>query len=264
MAGASRDSLQRRTVMPDTSALIRCIGGMTSRVRWRARHTKAATKAASTPAPRARRKFLRFFPGGFSDPTYLEWERDYKWESHLRWEESLGRRNFQRLLREGEFESIALTALRVEQRSRHPMIFSFEKMALRDAVRSADGARAFAEGLFDLLHGSGGMPQRFDRWVAAVASLPRKGTRVLTWPVVTVFPFIAQPGRHLFFKPTVTRRAAAAYHWPLPYEARPSWTGYLALLDFAERLRNDLGDLEPRDMIDLQSFIWVQGSDEYE
>ena len=35
---------------------------------------------------RARRKFLRVFPEGFSDPTYLDWERDYKVESHRRWQ----------------------------------------------------------------------------------------------------------------------------------------------------------------------------------
>jgi len=236
---------------------------MPTRVGWRAKR-KVASRAAATPVARARRKFLRFFPGGFADPTYLDWERDYKWETHLRWEESLGRRDFQRLLKEREFEVIAATALRVEQRSRHSMIFSFEKMALRDAVRSPEGARAFAEGLFDLLHGSGGLPHRFDRWVQTVANLPRKGTRVLTWPAVTVFPFIAQPGRHLFFKPTVTRKAAAAYDYALPYESRPSWNVYSALLDFAERLRRDLEDLKPRDMIDLQSFMWVQGSDEYD
>jgi hypothetical protein len=27
---------------------------------------------------------------------------------------------------------------------------------------------------------------------------------------------------------------------------------------------NDLADMRPRDMIDIQSFLWVQGSDEYE
>ena len=207
---------------------------------------------------------MRFFPRGFQDPTYLDWERDYKWETHLRWQESLSRRDFQRLLRNREFETIAATALRVEQRSRHSMIFSFEKMALRDAVRSADGARAFAEGLFDLLHGTGTTQHKFEQWVEAVATVPRKGTRVLTWPAVTVFPFIAQPDRHIFFKPTVTRKAAAAYNYPLPYESRPSWTIYSAFLEFAERLRTDLKDMKPRDMIDLQSFMWVQGSDEYE
>ena len=243
---------------------VRCTVRMPSRVRWRAKRTKGVTRAASTPAARARRKFLRFFPGGFVDPTYLEWERDYKWETHLRWEESLGRAAFLRLLKAREYEAIATTALRVEQRSRHSMIFSFEKMALRDAVRSPEGARIFAEGLFDLLHGSGSMAQRVDQWIEAVGNLPRKGTRVLTWPTVTVFPFIAQPDRHFFFKPTVTRKAAAAYDHSLPYESRPSWKSYSALLDFVERVRNDVKDMKPRDMIDLQSFIWVQGSDEYE
>jgi hypothetical protein len=36
-----------------------------------------------------------------------------------------------------------------------------------------------------------------------------------------------------------------------------------SLLEFAELIRRDLRDLRPRDMIDIQSFIWVQGSDEY-
>jgi hypothetical protein len=36
-----------------------------------------------------RRKFLRFFPGGFRDPTYISWEREYKWNAHLRWMECL-------------------------------------------------------------------------------------------------------------------------------------------------------------------------------
>jgi hypothetical protein len=35
------------------------------------------------------------------------------------------------------------------------------------------------------------------------------------------------------------------------------------LLEFAEFIEGDLKDLNPRDMIDVQSFIWVQGSSEY-
>jgi hypothetical protein len=31
--------------------------------------------APSKPARDARRKFLRFFPGGFYDPKYIDWER---------------------------------------------------------------------------------------------------------------------------------------------------------------------------------------------
>lgn len=93
--------------------------------------------------------------------------------------------------------------------------------------------------------------------------LPRRQTRVLTWPLVTVFGFIAQPGRHIFLKPNTIRAAARAYGYELPYRSRPDWETYAALLEFAGLVREDLADLEPRDMIDIQSFLWVQGSDEY-
>jgi hypothetical protein len=219
--------------------------------------------AAAAGAEACRRKFLHYFPGGFADAKYLDWERDYKWEAHERWEEALGRDEFRRLLRAGEFSEAAARAVRVEQRTRHSMIFSFEKMALRDAVKSEAGARTFAEGLFELLHGAGGLERRFDNWVEAVALLPRRQTRVLTWPMVTVWGFLAQPDTHIFLKPTVTRAAAAKYGFDFKYKSRPSWETYSSLLAFAARVRADNRDLRPRDMIDAQSFMWVQGSDEY-
>ena len=222
------------------------------------------TSAAPAGAARCRRKFLRTFRGGFRDETYLDWERDYKWETHERWEEALGRPEYGRLLKSGEFSEIAQRAVRVEQRSRHSMIFSFEKMALRDAIKSEAGARAFAEGLYAFLHDKASLQRRFERWVKVVAALPRKQTRVLTWPLVTVFGFIAQPDTHIFLKPNATRNAAREYGFDFRYASRPNWETYFSLLEFAELIRRDVRDLRPRDMIDIQSFMWVQGSDEYE
>ena len=167
------------------------------------------------------------------------------------------------LLQQGRHEDIAATAVRVEQQTRHSMLFSFEKMALRDAVRTRPGARTFAEGLYQYLHGEGELSGCFERWVAAVDSLPRRQTRVLTWPLVTVFGFLAQPETHFFLKPNVTRIAAQKYGFAFPYQSKPNWNTYGSLLAFAETIRSDVRDLRPRDMIDLQSFIWVQGSDEY-
>ena len=216
------------------------------------------------PAQACRRKFLRLFPDGFRDDEYLDLERNYKWETHLEWEEALPRTEFRQLLRAQQFAEIATRAVRVEQRASYSMMFSFEKMALRDAVRSARGARLFAEGLYDLLHGRAALSRRFERWTATVAELPRKQTRVLTWPLVTVFGFLAQPDVHLLVKPTVTRAAALEYGFALRYQPRPSWEVYSRFLQFAATIRRDLSDLRPRDMIDIQSFMWIQGSDEYE
>jgi hypothetical protein len=218
----------------------------------------------SPGALRCRRKFLHFFPGGFRDEDYLETERDYKWASHLRWRESLGKQEFAALLRAGRHDDIAARAVRIEQRSRYSMLFSFEKMALRDALKSASGAHTFAEGLFAFLHGTGELQARFEAWVSAVARLPRKQTRVLTWPIVTVFGFIAQPEHHIFVKPNTLRAAARAYGFDLEYQSRPNWSTYSQLLELGARVRSEQRDLRPRDMIDIQSFLWVQGSAEYE
>jgi hypothetical protein len=226
------------------------------------RSTSGAGRRLTPQALRCRRKFLRFFPAGFRDPKYVDWERGYKWEAHDRWAAELGPETFRDLLRRRAYAEVARRAVSIESRTN--LIFSFEKMALRDAVRPAAGARAFAEGLYEFLHGRAGDERRFERWCGVVASLPRRQTRVLTWPLVTVFGFLAQPERHSFLKPNVTRAAAREYGVEFAYASRPNWGTYASLLAFAERVRRDQRDLGPRDMIDLQSFIWVQGSDEYE
>jgi hypothetical protein len=212
-----------------------------------------------TKVARCRRKFLRYFKGGFRDETYFEWERSYKERAHQQWLEVLDRGKFKAL--HARPAEIAAHAVRIESRTN--LLFSFEKMALRDAVRSAAGAKLFAHALYEFLHGSGGDQARFENWCDAVVRLPRRQTRVLTWPLVTVWGFIAQPDRHIFLKPNVTRRAAEACGYDFHYDSKPSWPVYRSLLDFAEAIRRDNRDLRPRDMIDLQSFIWVQGSDEY-
>ena len=218
-------------------------------------------RAAFNRADHCRRKFLRFFPDGFQDETYIDWERGYKDKAHQQWQEHLKPGAYSALLRDRAFTEIAQRAVRIESRTN--LLFSFEKMALRDAIKTRAGAALFAIGLYDYLHGPGQPEAKFQRWCETVARLPRRQTRVLTWPIVTVFGFIARPEQHIFLKPTVTRVAAREYGCDFAYISRPNWQTYASLLRFGEVIRRDLRDLGPRDLIDIQSFIWVQGSDEY-
>jgi hypothetical protein len=219
---------------------------------------KPPARTLSPGALWCRRRFLKFFPGGFRDETYIDWERAYKWEAHERWQEFLSRETHRRMLSAGEFKEIASIAVRIESRTN--LLFSFEKMALRDAVKTQTGARIFAEGLY----GAGDPEQQFEAWCEAVSRLPRVKTRVLTWPLLTVFGFIARPDIHIFLKPNVTRFAAKRYGFEFHYKSKPKWKTYHSLLDFAKTVKRDNADLRPRDMIDLQGFIWVAGSDEYD
>lgn len=219
-------------------------------------------EAADKSKKRSLKKFLHFFRKGFQDQKYLDWERNYKWNAHKAWEEELNEEEYKRLLNAGEYNEIARRAVRMESRTN--LLFSFEKMALRDAVKPEEGAKIFAEGLYDYVYGKESLQNRFENFSVALSRLPRKQTRVLTWPLQTVFGFIANPKEHIFLKPRVTQAAAEVYAYDFDYTSKPNWKTYQSLINFAKQIRKDTARLRPKDFIDLQSFIWVLGSSEYE
>jgi len=221
-----------------------------------------ATAGLDRRVQASRRTFLRHFPGGFGDERYLEWERDTKVAAHEAWIADLHRDHLEEQMDRGAHVEIALEAVRIEDRT--GLLSPLEKTALHDAVHAPAGATIFVEGLHALLYGPGRADDRFARWVDAIARLPSNRVSVLTWPVVTVFGMLAAPYSHIFVKPVVTEIAATLYGVHLHCDAVPSWPTYAGMLDLAARIQHDLRDLGPRDMIDVQSFLWVLGSEEYE
>jgi hypothetical protein len=216
-------------------------------------------------AARCRRKFELFYPDGFTDETYQVAERSFKERAHLEWDAELGPVEFRKLLARGEFRAIADAAIRIESRTN--LLFTVQKMPPRDALTSQAGARPFATEIYAFLWTRGSPRRKFADWAQAVSELPRREAAVLTWPIVTVFGFLARPDKHIFLKPMVTRRAAHEYGYDFTYAPEPAWPVYQSLLTFAAIIRRDLErrpGFQARDMIDLQSFIWVQGSREYD
>jgi hypothetical protein len=209
-----------------------------------------------------KKRFLRFFPRAFQDELYIAWERTYKWEAHKLWKQLLNQKEFESLLQRRRYSEIATRALQVESRTN--FLFSFEKMALRDALRTASGAEIYAQALYGLLHGEGSLKDNFINWIVAVSDLPRKKSRVASWPVVTFFPFIAQPSRHIILKPTAMKVAAQALGYDFDYSSKPSFRTYESLLGLANTVSEHIDDLKPKDYHDVQSFLWTIGSAEYE
>src|SRR4051794_15431227 len=104
--------------------------------------------------PAAKRRFREIFPRGFADPTYLAWERDYKWAAHLAWEAALNQRAWRRLLDAGDDREICSRIIRFYARSRLNMLALYEWMALREALEHPRGAGILAPALYDLVHGA--------------------------------------------------------------------------------------------------------------
>jgi hypothetical protein len=93
----------------------------------------------------------------------------------------------------------------------------------------------------------------------SVGSLPAppSGSKVLTWPNVTILPFLADPKRFMVLKPLISKKMARRMSFDLMYSAEPTWHCYDALQQMSARLLERLNDLGARNYIDVQSFIWV-------
>jgi len=139
---------------------------------------KVSTLLQKDPVQKARiqcrKKFLYYFKKGFSDATYKAWERQYKLDAHFQFQQLLNKETYTQLLKQKKYSEIALTAVKIESRTN--LLFSFEKMALRDAIKEPKGAKAFAEGLFDYIYGKETIEDRFNQFSEIVSTLPRKQT----------------------------------------------------------------------------------------
>jgi hypothetical protein len=144
------------------------------------------------------------------------------------------------------------------------MLALYEWMALREALEDSRGARILAPALYDLVHGARAFGSRLERFVETLDRVPQRQTRLAKWPVVTLFPFVAQPTRHIIVKPRLMKRAAEQLGFELAYRPQPNAATYASVIGAASLVRHALALWHPRDLIDVQGFIWVTSSEEYE
>lgn len=191
--------------------------------------------------------FEREYPGGFHGEEFAERERDYKMAGHVFAVGLLDQESLRGLLEAGEHAEIGSRARKVIQKLNLPS--PYEVMKLRATIGTNEVI--FAEGFVDFLYGADSFSIRFERFADL---LSEKGAD--KWPIVTYYPFILFPAEHMFLKPEVTQAAADACGFELMYRTQVNARTYEKLLDFSHYLFEKLSDLKPRDMIDVQSFIW--------
>ncbi|MGH7388915.1 MAG: hypothetical protein ACREM3_05585 [Candidatus Rokuibacteriota bacterium] len=207
-------------------------------------------------------EFTRRYPKGFLDAAYIgdrrAGERAYKWSAHELWSTTLGTAEARHLVEGGRVDEVVRRALVIEGRLN--LLFPTEKAALRDGLRDSKLPLDYFKALYALLDAADVSRDLFNAYIGALERLPSHGkTPINRWPILTLFPFIAEPARFMFLKPGITTDCADRLAFDLGYESRLNWVSYERLLVMSRLLLDRLRPLGARDFIDVQSFMWLIG-----
>ena len=189
-------------------------------------------------------RFLGIFREGFEDPLYLEQERNYKERARALLNETVPIAEAANGTDCVEEIVAAYTATNlVDPRWERPRIF--------EALRSDNGQR-LVQHLANFALGDW-------RRLAAIAAIC-KPFRAGIWPIVTYLPFLWESGNEhalLRYTPAVSFAGNVGHPFPEVYEASLNPDVYRSLLDLYARTAKEIAELSPRDVIDVQSFVWV-------
>lgn len=194
--------------------------------------------------------FHRIEGGGFERQHYIDEERVYKENAVALAAKLLAPGALKKALSAENFSAVFDAYKKVVQATN--LLSMFEKAKLSSLPASKH--KAFAEPLVDLLSGSTPFAPRFDRLAEAFLDLG-----IGSWPTCTYGLFMTKPTEHLVVKPLFIQRAAEALGYEISYDSRPTAATYARILTFASYVREKLmtRGMVPRDMIDVQGFIWI-------
>jgi len=196
--------------------------------------------------------FLQNYPDGFYGQVYLNGERSYKVAAHELALHLLGPEQLGELIGQKDYEEICKRALKVVNATN--LIFPNEKMALKDGLKESKNMEVFSENLYQLLYGQSSLEERFMSFAGTLEEIG-----AAKWTIQSYFLFIIFPEKYIFLKPVVTQLAAEISAFEINYRPDLNWKTYKSVLDFSEYFRSEMKDLKPRDMIDIQSFMWCIG-----
>ena len=208
-------------------------------------------------------EFLEKYPRGFEDPVYLgagmrKRGRAAAWRTAgAAWAEALGDGQGERLLADGELRELIRRALRAGSEVTS-VPGAMEQEALEEALQPGDVVTTFFDTLFALLAAKSPARPRFDKLLSAAAALGV--TPDLAWPMLTLFPSIADPVRYVFLAPRTACAAAARLGCDLRCNAAPSWTTYNAWRGLAEGLLGELTGHGARNLADVEAFLHTVGN----
>ncbi|HEU5088414.1 MAG TPA: EVE domain-containing protein, partial [Roseiflexaceae bacterium] len=161
--------------------------------------------------------------------------------------DNLARPQLAAFIANAEFDEGAKAIRRAYQRSENNLLNAWDRLPLENAPNEE-----LVRSLFDLLYGDDPFDERFARWIELLSR-----DKPNCWPAATFFLMLLEPERHMFVKPGPFRTLQIRLRPELSWTTRPTAEAYQAILDMSRDLFEHLQPLGARDMIDVQSFVWI-------
>lgn len=215
----------------------------------------ARRKAVTTTLPGAIEWFTTTHPGRFDDPALVSAEIRSKRDAQALFAATFGDGKGRALLAAGDPGPVTEGLAALYAATNIPSVFEVRAMKLG----LADGAAA-ARVLDSLLTFSDTPDaETFAAYASAFGAMSPAGanSRVLTWPNLTLAPFLARPDRFAVLKPEAAQKIAGRMERDLLYSTTPAWAVYEGYLTLASDLLELLRPLGAKDLLDVHAFIWV-------
>lgn len=206
----------------------------------------------------AKERFLELFPGGFYGTKFLEHERLYKERLRDYCADLLGRDVLTKLVADKEYAEVVERTRKFLRHKDLNLLSQFEKMDFSDGTARLANAEAFAVGLRDWMYSEKTVDQRLDIFARVLKEISCD-----KWPILTSFTFFGSPKTEVMIKPVNLQRAAKLCRFEINYRPELNALTLDSVSNFYRYLWDELTELEPRDMIDVQSFIWCIDPETY-
>ena len=208
--------------------------------------------------PQARTRMLELFPGGLHGPRMQDNERAYKDRLVTLAHDLYDKEVLQAALNEERYLEIVESAVRLVKHPENNFPSSFEKIRFVDAMRNCTRQEAFARAFCNWVMPTEPSQIAFEAITSELAS-----SNTAKWPILTAWRFVLHPQTDVLIKPENIQKAAAVARFEVNYKPELNWLTYYSVMQFYNYIRTQIADLEPRDMIDVQNFIWCTDPDQY-